>query len=848
MALLGTLTMHDLIGRTLGHYRIVEKIGEGGMGEVYRAHDIVLDVPIAVKFVRSSGSEYRDRMFHEVRLAREVTNPAVCRVYDVGETEGQLYFTMEYVDGEDLSSLLKRIGRLPSEKVTEIAHQILAGLAAAHAQGVIHRDLKPANIMVDGKGRVRITDFGIAVLETDVAEGTLAGTPSYMAPEQLTGGDVGPATDLYAVGLILHELLTGKAVFRGGTFSDIFTQKMARQPAPPSESVAGVDDRLEAAISRAVSREVTDRPKSAVAMAAAIPGGNALAMAVEAGVTPDPSLVAAATVEHKVERRYMWALLTGLVVLLVGVVLLADSSWRFSDLAGLESPGVLADRAEQMLRDMGYAAGDMERNWGFLNNPLALSPIDTAIFWYRERTPREVPSFAEKVIRVGSLDSDFQVPESVSHETLLVMLDSRSRLVYLHEGPTFGANFAASGSAGSEFDWSQLLGFASLDETELVAEDDPVLPVFSDACAVWTGDDPDLAEGRLSVQAAAFDGRPVYFSVEQVDERSRNRWQQLRRRSRLRSAVERPLYVAVVLAALGLGVVNLLKGRTHIQGAATLVVAVLVVEVLTRLMSLGHVSHPLYSSKMVMAGGSYAIVVAALGVGLCYLGMEPFARRHRPQTLIAWNRLLAGRLGDPAVGTALLAGAGAGVSLTVISEFDRIALRWVGLDPTASLQAGDRLNSVLGLGPLFAAVFDHLNTAIVGGILLMFLAVALGLVVRKGWLASSLFVAVVAAIWTIQDGAHLPVSLLTNGLPAAALILFLLLRFGLLAVVVAQLAERMLACYPITAEPGAWFAQGGFFAVGMVLLIGAVGFLAAYLSQPALENSDRESAGSKGFR
>ena len=171
----GSFVTGDLFA---GRYRVVSLLGRGAMGEVYRAHDTVLDVEVAIKLVLGYRPEFRDRLIKEVRLAREVTHPAVCRVFDVGAEGDQLYFTMEYVDGEDLSSLMARIGRLPSDKVVEIAHQVCGGLAAAHAKGVIHRDLKPANIMVDGRGEVRITDFGIAVMADEGDRGKKANTPA----------------------------------------------------------------------------------------------------------------------------------------------------------------------------------------------------------------------------------------------------------------------------------------------------------------------------------------------------------------------------------------------------------------------------------------------------------------------------------------------------------------------------------------------------------------------------------------------------------------------------------------------------------------------------------------------
>jgi serine/threonine protein kinase len=135
-----------------------------------------------------------------VRLARQVSHPNVCRVYDIGEADGVPFLSMEYVDGEDLALLLRRIGRLPQDKGLDIARQLCAGLAAAHQRGVLHRDLKPGNVMVDGEGKVRLTDFGLAAI-TGSIDASRAGTPAYMAPEQLAGGTLTPQTDLFALGL-----------------------------------------------------------------------------------------------------------------------------------------------------------------------------------------------------------------------------------------------------------------------------------------------------------------------------------------------------------------------------------------------------------------------------------------------------------------------------------------------------------------------------------------------------------------------------------------------------------------------------------------------------------------------
>jgi tetratricopeptide (TPR) repeat protein len=244
-----------------GRYRMVTRIGRGGMGDVWRADDLVLDTPVALKVIHATSAEGRARILNEVRLARQITHPAVCRVFDVGEAEDEVFFTMELVAGEDLARLLKRAGRLPPERVIDIGRQLCAGLSAAHAQGVLHRDLKPANVLIDEDGQVRITDFGIAVTSADTGEYSMVGTPGYMAPEQLAGTSLSDRTDLYALGVLLYELVVGQHPFTAAGLS--------RHPPRPSTLVADVDPELERVILQAILPDPRDRPASAAAMAAA---------------------------------------------------------------------------------------------------------------------------------------------------------------------------------------------------------------------------------------------------------------------------------------------------------------------------------------------------------------------------------------------------------------------------------------------------------------------------------------------------------------------------------------------------------------------------------------------------
>ena len=278
-----------------GRYRIVAELGRGGMGEVFRAHDLVLDEPVAIKLLYRSGRRKPSRaqltaLLNEVRMARQVTHPNVCRVFDFGEAEGETFLTMEYVDGEDLASLLGRIGRFPRGKLLDVAHQLTSGLAAAHARGVLHRDLKPANVLIDGRGQVRITDFGIATSETGASDldaegpagarldegglvlaGAVAGTPAYMAPEQVANGEVSVQSDLYSLGLVLHEMATGQPVFQADTPAAYAELHRAQAPAPPSRRVRHLDPELESVILKCLEKDPRHRPASALALAAACP-------------------------------------------------------------------------------------------------------------------------------------------------------------------------------------------------------------------------------------------------------------------------------------------------------------------------------------------------------------------------------------------------------------------------------------------------------------------------------------------------------------------------------------------------------------------------------------------------
>jgi serine/threonine-protein kinase len=353
-------------------YRIVSKLGKGGMGEVYRADDILLGQPVALKFLppqAQGNTNLLTRFYDEVRIARQISHKNVCRVYDIGEVHGQPYLSMEYIDGEELGSLLRRIGRLPGDKALEFSRKLCAGIAAAHAQGVLHRDIKPANIMIDSRGELRITDFGLAGLADHLQGAEIRnGTPAYMAPEQLAGKEVSAQSDIYAVGLVLFEMFTGKRPFQADTPADMQRIREESQITNPSTLVPELDKVVERAILNCLDADPRRRPSSALALAASLPGGDPLAAALAEGATPSPELVAASGSAEGLSSKHAVAALAAFFAILAVVVYSAPRQYLINSSPLDNSPDVLTAKARDIVKTLGYTNRPVDWATGFYTN------------------------------------------------------------------------------------------------------------------------------------------------------------------------------------------------------------------------------------------------------------------------------------------------------------------------------------------------------------------------------------------------------------------------------------------------------------------------------------------------
>jgi serine/threonine-protein kinase len=465
------------------------------MGEVYRAEDLTLDQPVALKFLSGivAAGDARLAQFHnELKTARQVSHKNVCRLYDLGEADGRRFLTMEYVDGEDLSSLLRRIGRIPHDKAVDIARQLCAGVAAAHDRGVVHRDLKPSNVMIDAEGNVRITDFGIATAAGEANERT-AGTPQYMAPELFTGAPASVKSDIYALGLILFEVFTGRRAVDAKTLAELQDFHRRGTVTTPSAIVRDVDPAVERLILRCLDRSPERRPATALVVAAGLPGADPLAEALAAGETPSPDLLAAAPKPRPSVR-----------------VAASPSSWpRSSPCSSASADRPVGCRRPRTLRSLapgtrrpcrahhpafGYPATTGDSAFGFARHaeftrwlmakretpdryePMRIGRPPAIHFWYRS-SPRPLLPLNPPQLTIGD-------PPSLSTAMRTVVLDPQGRLQQFRSVPI---QVEKDEPAAQPVDWTIAFGAAGLDMATFAPATPQWVPGLRGLRAAWEG-------------------------------------------------------------------------------------------------------------------------------------------------------------------------------------------------------------------------------------------------------------------------------------------------------------------------------------------------------------------------
>lgn len=820
-----------------GRYRIVALLGKGGMGEVYRADDLTLQQQVALKFLPEPVAKDEaalERFRGEVRTARRVSHPNVCRVYDVGEVDGNTFLSMEYVDGEDLASLVRRIGRLPGDKALEIARQLCAGLAAAHREGVLHRDLKPANIMLDGQGHALITDFGLAALADQVGGGDVrSGTPAYMAPEQLEARNVTVRSDIYSLGLVLYEIFSGRRAFESESLSDLVKQRRNQRPSNPSNWVKDLDPAVERVILRCLEVEESQRPVSALAVAAALPGGDPLAAALAAGETPSPQMVAAAGETEGIAPRVA---LAGLGAVVAGLALIIYIGLRVSGLEMMHPalpPEALKVKAQEVIKSLGYTERPVDHAAQYYYNTDFTDYVRSHDLprpnWQKVFT--EQPQVLQYAYRQSPayLDPDgyqglsmtpgvvqFDDPPAIQSGMINAILDEQGRLTYFQAIPK---EVEPNPPPASPMEWKPLFAAAGLDFARFQTAEPQWLSLAGfDTRAAWTGTWPE--SGRpLRVEAAACRGKPVFFRLV-GPWTTPDRMQHSSQTPGQHASQIMTVTLAILFLTCGAWIArrNYAKGKSDPRSALRLAGGVFVIQVMIWVCRDHYIPTLATFGRFVLAASTGLFLSG--GTWLLYLALEPYVRRHWPQAIVSWSRLMTGRVRDPLVGRDVLWGVLLGVFWTLVIGVGFLLLGRTSETPqlpSTALLLGDR--QVAGIWLL------NVVQCILGTLEFFFVLFLLRVLLRNQWLAAGGFVAIYTTMSSLQ-GSH-PATMAPVWLVVFLIAAFAVTRFGLITLAVAIFTANVLLNLPYTLEFSLWYANGTFLVLLSFVAIAAWSF---YLS------------------
>jgi serine/threonine-protein kinase len=724
---------------------------------------------------------------------------------------------MEFIDGEDLASLLRRIGRLPKDKAIELAREICAGVGAAHELGVVHRDLKPANVMIDGRGRARVADFGLAGAIDDLAGGhdAMAGTPAYMAPEQLQGSGANRLTDIFALGLVLYELFTGKRAHDVTSIAGLKKRySSSAPPTSPSDLVEGMDPAVERVIMHCLDFDPEDRPASALAVMAALPGGDPLAAMLKAGEIPSPELVAASGRRGTLTPIRAFQL-SAIVVLGVALSIWSMGAPTFGDSLGeILAPEVLMHRADELLADIGHHIERTDSGWGFDLDWVVASRLGSVSddelgvllgskdrpivrFWYRSSSSPMVPWHASLPgLYIGNVVTP-EDPPLTEAGMAVVRLGTGGALLELRVTP--GAATQKSTKTVDEV-VHVITEAAGLDPSQIERiawSGSPPMP--GNATVAWRagGGQPGVSPREIVMTLEG--GRPTWVSVIPPSVVGEDR-----RPTRAQDRVILVFFAFFVAGALIAGL-NVRAGRWDRHGAERLATVAFVICFASAIIG-SH--HPLSTAGEVRGFfGSVAYAATrALMTWLLYVAIEPFIRRLHPSSLVSWSRLLAGRISDPAVGRDVLLGmtlfALQGVALAI--SIWALGFRATGVPVFAFAGGENPLSTASYLSSVVRYPIVSLGSNL--GFLLIY--------VVARWMLGRFHHAAAVVLWATiflfnfgayNTSGYPTIALATYAVISATAATYLAVRHGLLAFVTFTCISQVALATIVTLDPTDWY-------------------------------------------
>ncbi len=779
---------------------------------VYRAADLRAGATVALQFLPLHVVPAPEALAGW----RRVIHPNVCRVLDLGESEGRAFLVLEPVQGESLDALLRRIGHLPLAKGLEIAQQLAAGLAAIHDGGALHGDLALRRVILDDRGRIRITGWGLPDSTFARPAPGPRGRTAHQAPERLAGDRATVPSDLYSLASILYEILTGRPACEEGG------DEPGGQPLPPSAHTRGIDPRLDHALLQCLERAARARPPSARSLVQVLPGSPS-----PSGEALSPKTVPAVP-EGSLKPATGLLCLAGVVLACAGILALSPATRLLGVLPLPHSGGELVSRAQAILSSLGHTVRPAEADFGFATDREALARLKAAgssretaaelasrhspvhHFWYRESPRALVPAG----LRVTAEDPPRKAPGEA-----FLQLDVQGRLQALEivpaDTPAHRPNRPVS--------WAPLFAAAGLVPAQLVPQQ-PILvpPVFVDTLVAWQGSltRPPAVSLPIRIEAGALAGRPLYFRIEPWSLPTRPAPASRRHREEtFRNAIR---LFAVALALL-LSIRNLRRRRANLRWAWRLSFFIF----LTGLTIAALATPSAVSLSFWQAACGEALRNAAIA-GLCYLGLEPFLRRRAPEKITSWSRALAGSFHNPLVGRDVLLGTLLGTSMALILLGRGLLTRSLtGHLGRIEIEI-EYLNGVPGF---LGGLLTTLMTALLSTLGMVVLLVAIRMVRRRGDLGVLLVWGIATAALVLRADEPPLVSIPVTGL-ATGLMVLSWERFGLLAGIVHILTSRMILEFPMTGELSVWYAPVGLFPLVLILTLAGGGFFVAVAGQP----------------
>jgi serine/threonine-protein kinase len=694
----------------------------------------------------------------------------------------------------------------------------------------LHRDLKPSNVMLDSRGQVLLTDFGLAGLADQLTGAEVRnGTPQYMAPEQLAGKEVTARSDIYSLGLVFYEIFTGKRPFEANTLADLIHAQTETTPVSLTSLVRDLDPAVERVILRCLDPEPSRRPSSALAVAAALPGGDPLAAALAAGETPSPEMVAAAGEGVGLAPHAAVPMLAAVVLGLAAFYVLQLRNSALERVSPQYSPEVLAQKARDLIQRLGFseppADSAYEYYWNsaylqyvqkndkpaprwdevFKGRPLPLQ------FWFRQSPyPLTGVEFHDDLLTPGIVEQGD--PPPILSGMVNLKLDAQGRLLYFERIPQQKLEPDKDQSAP---DWNTLFGAAGLDPAQF----QPTEPLWtwlatSDVRTAWTGVWPGTTR-PLRVEAAALRGQPVAFSLI-------GPWSPTDRMPPRESTGREKglfLFISVLTVAVIFGTWllvrrNVKKGGGDVAGATRLAGWV----------GMAEMGLWLFRSHLALSMGTFAMFLIAIATAIfyafvvrtMYLALEPHVRRRWPQTMISWTAVLAGHWRDPIIGRDILAGAVLAIAVKLINTIANLTL------PVTDPPDAGATNVLLGIRSTVAVFFVGIPHGIRDTLLFFFVIFVLRVFLRNQWLATAGFMLIFAAQSALQSNHPVIDGIATFVI--FGLIAALVLRFGLLALAVFIFVDSVASAVQATTNTSAWYFGNDLLLLAGVLALAAWGF------------------------